>query len=516
MNNSNANTMTLMVLKPLSKPVLAALCAFCLLHDWNGAAAQQTPPPAKKTWVLGIDEAIRMALTNNLDIRISRINPQMDQYALNGLYGAYQPSLTYSMSHNYDSFPSGYFTQAGLAYPATIEQINSYTPGLSGVLPSGLTYNITGPLSEQNVKGAPDLYSSDPGITLSQPLLKNFWIDNTRYQISLGKKTLKNDQLALRLQIMTVINNVKAAYYNLIYARENVKVEEAAVELAEETFHEDEQRVRVGALAPLDEKQAESQAASARSDLLTAEANLAVQENSVKTLLAVPMGQWEDTVPVPSEQLVAVPAHPEVQECWRTGLEQRPDMLQAKLSIEKQHLTIKYTFNQLFPEIDLTGSYGRNATALTLNNNLDSIRQGTYPFYSYGVAMTIPLGNSGPRNNYKSAKAGLEQLLLQAKKVEQSIVAAIDNDVKTVQSDLLKVDSTRKARLYAEDALRAEQMKLEHGKSTSFVVLQLQNNLTSARSSEIRALADYNIALEQLSLDEGATLVQNHIDLPVR
>ncbi len=499
----------------LPKPILAALCAFCLVQPGN-AADQPAVPPGKKTWVLSIDDAMQMALTNNLDIRIGRINPQIDQYALNGFAGAYQPAFTYSMSHSYNSFPSGYFSQIGLRYPGTIEQINSYTPGLSGLLPSGLTYNLTGPLSEQNAKGSPDLYSSDPGITLSQPLLKNFWIDNTRYQISLSRNTLKNDQLALRMQIMTVINNVKAAYYNLIYARENVTVEEAAVELAEETFHEDEQRVRVGALAPLDEKQAESQAASAHSDLLTAQANLAAQENTVKTLLTVPMGQWEDVVPVPSEPLVAVPAHPQVLECWRTGLEKRPDMLQAKLGIERQHLTIKYTFNQLFPEIDVTGSYGRNATELALDNALNTVRQGTYPFYSYGVVMSIPLGNSGPRNNYKSAKASLQQLLLQAKKVEQSIIAAIDNDVKMVESDLLKVDSTRKARLYAEEALRAEQTKLEHGKSTSFVVLQLQNTLTSSRSSEIRALADYNIALEQLALDEGATLDQNHIDLQVR
>ena len=92
------------------------------------------------------------------------------------------------------------------------------------------------------------------------------------------------------------------------------------------------------------------------------------------------------------------------------------------------------------------------------------------PYYSYGISLTIPLGNSGARYNYKSARAGLEQLLLQLKKVESTIVVAIDNDVKTIRSDLLKVDSTRKARRYAEEALQAEQTKLEHGKSTSFLV----------------------------------------------
>jgi outer membrane protein TolC len=497
------------------RPILAALCGFCLLHS-GGAGAQQTVLSPEQPWDLTIAGALQMALTNNLDVRINLLNPAIDQYTLNGLYGAYEPTGTASVTHNYDAFPSGFFTQAGLRYPATIEQINSYNPGLTGLIPSGATYSVTGPLSEQNVKGAPDLYNSGPSISLSQPLLKNMWINQTRYQIMLGKNTIKNDLQSVRLQVMTVVFNVKSAYYNLISARQNVAVEQAAVALAEETYHEDSQKVQVGALAPLDEKQAESQAASARSDLLTAQANLVVQENVMKTLLAVPMGQWADKRPVPTETLVAVPLHPQLPDCWRTGLEKRPDMLQAKLGVERQHINLKYTFNQLFPEIDLVGSYGRNATELTFGNNLNAIGHGDYPFYSYGLSMTIPLGSTGARNNYRSAKASLEQILLQAKKVEQTIVAAIDNDVKTVESDLQKVDSTRQARLYAEDALQAEQLKLQHGRSTSFVVLQLQNNLTSARLAEIQALAGYNIAQEQLALDEGINLEQNRIDLQVR
>jgi outer membrane protein TolC len=511
----NKSTINRMFHHQFNIPV--ALAALLCFSGATGAKAQ--PVPAEKTRVLTIEEVVQMALTNNLDILISRLNPVIDQFAVNGLYGVYEPAFSMSAVHNYNDLPGGVFAQAGLQYPASTEKIDSYTPGLAGTLPTGLTYNFTGPISRQNISefgvNATD-YTSGPGVTLSQPLLKNLWIDNARYQIQVSKKTLKIDQLALRLQIMTVINNIKAAYYNLIFARQNVEVEKKAVELARETMREDERRVQVGALAPLDEKQAESQAASAESDLLTAQTSLALQENVLKSLLAFRLGEWTGVTPVPSEELLAVPENPDVQECWRAGLKNRPDLLQAKASIEKQHVTLKYTFNQLFPEIDLLGSYGHNATELTFSENLNTIRNGNYPYYSYGISMTLPLGNSAARYNYKSARASLEQLLLQLKKVESTIVVAIDNDVKTIRSDLLKVDSTRKARRYAEEALQAEQTKLEHGKSTSFVVLQLQNNLTAARSAEIRALADYNIALEQLAFDDSATLERNHIDLRVR
>ncbi|HUD46757.1 MAG TPA: TolC family protein [Candidatus Baltobacteraceae bacterium] len=497
--------------------LLAASAAFGAMLMIHGSETfgQSTKPP-KKDWVVNAEELTRIALTNNLDIRISEIQPKLDQFYVNGLYGAYEPTLTMNASHSYDSFPSGVFTQAGLVYPATTEQINSYGPGLSGFAPWGLNYSFTGPLSEQNVSGAPDLYSSQPGVTLSQPLLKNLWIDNTRYAISANKNQLKMDQMSLRLQIMTVINNVMAAYYSLIYARENVAVQEMAAKLAEETTWEDAQEVKAGSLAPLDEKQAESQAASSRSDLLAAQASLIGQENALKLLLDLPQDQWKDRTPVPGEHLLALPENPDLEECLRNGMEKRPDMLQAKLALEKQHLTIKYTYNQLFPEIDVVGNYGRNATELTFNSTLNTIQRGDYPFYSYGVVMTIPLGNSGPRNAYKSAKASLDQLRLQFKKTEWSIVTAIEDDVANVQADWLRVDATRQARIFAEEALRAEQTKMEHGMNTSFFVLQTQQTLTSRRLDEIQALVRYNIDVEQLAFDDGTILDRNRIELRVR
>lgn len=494
-----------------------ALMAALLCAEMPRAAAQ--PAPIEKARRVSIEEAVQMALTNNLDILITRLTPQIDQFAINSLYGGFEPNFSMSAIHDYNDLPGGFFTTAGLPYGSSIEKIDNYTPGLTGVLPSGLSYSFTGPMARQDISEDGERlidWTSGPGVTLSQPLLKNFWINTPLYQIQLGKKTLKADQLALALQIMTTVNNIKAAYYNLVFARENVNVEKAAVELAQETTREDIQRVKVGALAPLDEKQAESQAATAESDLLTAQTVLVQQENIFKGLLALHLGEWTGVTPVPTEQLLAVPDYPDLEQCWRAGLEKRPDLLQAKVNVEKQHVTIKYNFNQLFPELDLVGSYGRNATELTLGDNLTTIRQGTYPYYSYGISLTIPIGNSTARYNYKSSKAALEQLLLTLKKTESAIVLAIDNDVKAVRADLLKVDATRQARQYAEEALQAEQTKLEHGRSTSFVVLQLQNNLTSARSAEIRALADYNIALEQLAFDDGTTLERNHINLQMR
>jgi outer membrane protein TolC len=502
------------------KTVPAVLCALFYLQSapMHGAPTMFAQPRPPEDRVLSGDQLVQIALTNNLDIRISRLQPDIDQFTLNGLYGAYQPTLTMNATRYFSSQPGGIFTLGGEDFPIapTTSRSDNYTPGLSGVLPSGLSYSLTGPLSYENVTGVPKQYQAEPSISLDQPILKNMWINNAGYQITVAKNTLRTDQWSFRLQVMNVVFNVKTAYFKLIFARENVKVEQEALALKDETVNEDKEKVQLGAMRQLDERQAESEAASARSDVQTALIALEQQENVMKGLLAERLGELNNFTIVPVEQLVAVPEHPEQQQSWRVGLEERPEMIQAKLKIERQHVTIKYDFNQLFPEIDLVASYGRSATDLTFDTTLGALKNGLDPNYSYGIVLTIPLGNSGARNTYKADRAALQSLLLQAKKEEWTIVTAIDNDIKAIEADLLKVDFTRQARLYAEDALQAGEEELKEGKRINFEVLQFQDNLTAARSAEISALSDYNTSLEQLALDEGTTLIRNHIDLRFR
>jgi outer membrane protein len=126
------------------------------------------------------------------------------------------------------------------------------------------------------------------------------------------------------------------------------------------------------------------------------------------------------------------------------------------------------------------------------------------------------LTQTSARNNYKSAKATREQISLTLKQLEQNVMIQIENAIAVANTAFQRVSATREARVYAEAALAAEQKKLESGKSTSFVVLQLTRDLTTARSAEIRALADYNIAVAQIALNEGSTLERRHVNIQWR
>ena len=177
---------------------------------------------------------------------------------------------------------------------------------------------------------------------------------------------------------------------------------------------------------------------------------------------------------------------------------------------------MKYDHNQIFPELDLVGSYGFNGAGQDFNGSYNQFGEVNRPFYSYGAQLSMPLGNLSARNNYKAGKATEQQLLLRLKQLEQNIMVEIDDAVQQAQSAWDSLDATKQARVYAEAALEAEQKKYDVGKSTTFTVLQLQTALTTARSNEIRALANYNEALSNLAEQEGSTLERQNLDLQVK
>ncbi|HWF19673.1 MAG TPA: TolC family protein [Verrucomicrobiae bacterium] len=493
----------------------------------NQASQALEPAHTRKTRLLTLDECIKIALEHNLDIQIQEFNPIIDQYALNVNFGTYEPLFTFSGTKSYNDTTGGLNPQTQTPFGGNVSEADTYVPGIKGVLPTGLQYDISGNLQRISELGAINsntplhylqpFFPATAGISLTQPLLKNFWIDNTRLQIQLSRATLKISEAALRLQIMTTVTSVKSAYYNLLYGRDNVRANQTAYQLAEQLVNENLKRVEVGALAPLDEKQSESQAAASLAAVHAAEFQLGGYENTLKNLLTDNYSEWADVTIIPAEELVAVPQDVNLQESWRRAVAERPDLIEAKLRVEAQNVTLKYDFNQLFPELDVTGSYGRNATDATFDDTLADLRRGSHSYYSYGAFVSIPLGgNYTARNQYKSGKATLKQLLLTLKQTEQTILIAVDNDVGNIQSTLQQAYATRDARIYAQEALDAERKKLENGKSTSFIVLQLISNLTTARVAEIQALANYNIAVSQLALDEGSTLEANHIQLNVK
>ncbi len=485
-------------------------------------AAAQTNTNAVATRAMSLQDCISEAMQHNLDMQIERFNPQISLYNLHADYGGYDPTFNFSGQHDYND--SGAVFENGQHIAGSQFNSDSFSSSFNGTLPWGTIYNLGGNVSSTKGENTssniflPFQNSSGQvgALTLTQPLLKNFWIDSTRLNIRVGKNRLQFSEQAVRQQIITSVTAVENAYYELIFAQENVKVEQEALVLAQTQLDQDQQRVQIGTLAQLDVQQDQAQVATSQANLIAAQNTLSVDENTLKNLLTDDYAKWHDTPIQPTATLTATLQLFDLQDSWDKGMRERPDLLQARLNADEQGIQLKFLNNQLYPELDLIGSYGYNGAGQNFGGTFNQFNQANSPFWSYGAQLSMPLSNVGPRNQYKSGKVTLQQLLLQLKQLEQNIMVEIDNAVKQAQSSYQSVQATQQARIYAAAALDAEQKKYDVGKSTTFIVLQLQNNLTAARSEEIRALADYNQALANLSAEEGSTLERNNINIELK
>ncbi|MCL4178930.1 MAG: TolC family protein [Verrucomicrobia bacterium] len=519
-------TFLVLVLSLLSSPVFA------------GEPALYAGEPGQPVRTLALGQCVQMALERNLDVQIRRYDPEVARYNVSISYAVYEPTLGLQLTRTGEQQPGG-FDDQNRPFSGSSSDTDSFGGSIVGRLPWGMNYELGGGFNNTygdrpefatrtNEFGQIELvqvrapFENSGGrvgaLTLRQPVLRNAWMDQPRYSIALSKANLQMSELALRQQMMMTVTSVENAYYNLIYAAESVTVQQKALELAERLLAENKKRVEVGALAPLDEKQAEAEVASRKADLLTAQRAYLNQQNVLKNLVTDDYAAWHGVTIEPAAKLDATLFIPNLTDSWTKGLTLRPDIEQFRVELERQDITIRYQQNQLYPQLDLVGTYGYQAGGVSeFNEAFGQIYERENPFYSIGAQFSIPLGgNRTTRGNLKAARATKAQSVLELKKLEQSVMVEIDNAVGQVRTSFQKVEATRQARVYAMAALDAEQKKLENGKSTSFQVLQLQRDLVSAASAEIRALADYNIARSQLALAEGSTLERVGVDLQIR
>ena len=482
-------------------------------------------PTANGSRSISLTDCIHLALEKNLDLRIQRFNPELSAFALQIAYGGYSPIFNISGQNGYFKSGGGFNQNSTNTLPSSINSTHVVTSDIGGALPWGMSYDLFGNVTENfgtrsSSTGNPissfDSSAGQVGLSLTQPLLRNFWMNGNRLNVAVAHNRVKYSKQGLRQQLITTVSDVEIAYYELIYAQENFQVQEKSLELAKQLYHENQKRVEVGVLAPLDEKQAQSQMAARRADLIAAQHTLETRENTLKVLITDDYAAWHDITLRPAEPLSASQQSYNLRESWSRGLEARPDLLQIKLDLEKAGIQLKYYRNQVFPQLDVFGTYGYGASGVTTVDFIDAadnFRSGNLPFYTYGLKFSIPLDNRTARNNYKAGKVTVKQAILILKKTEQNVMVQIDEAIKQAQSSFERVQATHEASEFAQAALDAEQKKLENGKSTSFNVLSLQSALTTARSTEIRALADYNLALTALAQSEGCTLERRKIDV---
>ena len=476
------------------------------------------PPPPGMTVNLTLEEATTRALERNLELVVERLNPQTFDLTIARLRAAYRPIAT------------SQFNQRAVVQPPT-NQLNGgnivqndttdYNAGFVQALPWGggdvaFQFNNRKQVTSNIFANFNPTYTSNFNLLFNQPLLRGFLIDNNRQALRVTAINRDISEIQLRGTIATTLAAVREAYWELHFALEAVDVARGSLTLAESLVADNQVRVEIGTMAPLDVVQAQAEAATRRQAVAQAEALWRTAELNLKRLIVSGTEDplWRSAI-TPADRPIFAPETLDVEGAVRQALENRTDLEQARRQIEANDTTLRFMRNQMLPALDLSASYGAQGLGGTQfirqGSGLGSTVIGTvpggysdalrtlsgisYPTWNVQFNISYPIGASPADANYARARIQLSQSTAQLRALELQVATEVTNAALQVQNSLTRYEAANVARELAETRLQAEQSRFEVGLSTNFFVVQAQRDLATAQNSELRALLDYRRAL---------------------
>ncbi len=375
-------------------------------------------------------------------------------------------------------------------------------------------------------------YFTEMVFSLTQPLLKNFGIDLTKRNIYIANNEVNISDYVFEDKVIDIISDVENVYWDLVFSIEDLAVKKKSLERARNLERQVKAQVAVGTMAEIETLQAQSEVASRDESLLVAQDLIQDNEDILKNILNIDYGSEEGLKAIhPSDRPEMVADEINLYLAIKDTLLNRPDYLGKKKELENKNILVKFRENQLYPTVDLFGTMGLNGLsgdAITVNSGTFQGRSkygGDYgtalsdsltgKFYNWevGIKLSYPLGNRSAKAQLSASRLEKAQLILSIKDLEKSIIVEVREAVRQLKTDLKRINATRIARKLAEEKLKAEEKKFEVGLSTSFSVLEFQEDLAEEQSNEIKALIDFKKSKIRLRQVMATTLKENDIKL---
>ncbi|MEQ1868876.1 MAG: TolC family protein [Vicinamibacterales bacterium] len=504
------------------------------------ATPQATAGTDRPTMQLTIDDAIKLSLDRNLDIAVQRLNPQTFDYSIANVQAVYKPTLISTLSETSNSNPSNNTISGAAAGTGIVQGQRIYNAGLSQNLRWGggalvATVNNNRATTTALTALINPTFNANWSAQYTQPLLRNFKIDNTRQQLVITKLNQDISEIQLQALIINTVSNVRNAYWDYVFALQSVDVAHRSVALAEQLVKDNQTRVEIGTMAPIDVVQAQSQAATQRQNLAAAEGTRRTAEITLKRLIVAGTDDpnWGASIN-PVDRPDFVPVLVDVTAAVRRGLDSRTDLQQARKNLQVNDTTLKYLANQTLPQADVVARYGlvgqggtqfsgctgagiaRTCTSTIpggYGDSLGSLFGADFPSWSVSLNLSVPLGTSAADSTVARARVQERQVAAQLKQIELQIATDITNAATQVQNNVERVQAAQSAREFAERTLDAEQSKFEVGMSTNYFVVQAQRDLATAQNNELSAVLAYRRSIVELERLQQTSLSTSNITI---
>lgn len=454
---------------------------------------------------LEVADAVVMAMQNNPAFLVSKFRPALARTKEDTARAAFDPVLTGELSHRRARSAS---TTEGQAEDTTTDRTDSGQIALRQSLPTGTTVELGvdgAMLGEDGSGNDADSHSAAYGITISQALLQGRGSDVNLAALRQAQLDTHISQYELQAVSEAVVSQVETAYWDVILAKQSIDIYERSLAIAEQQSSEVEERIRLGAVADTELAAAKAETAVRRESLINARGDFAKAKLQFLRLLN-PGGvtAWNREVDLVESPTVKVAPLGEVTAYVTAGLDQRSEIKQAQLEVEKGELEVIRTRNGLLPKLDLFVRLGNSSYANSFSATADE--EGDEMTWTAGVQFEYALGRRAEKAGNRYARLSVMQTQYALENMKQLAQLDVRTAYVEVERASEQIKASAATRQLREEVLRTEEEKFRVGTSTALLVSQTRRDLVTSRIAEVEAVIAYRKALLELSRADGTLL----------
>ena len=486
----------------LSTLLLSAIVA-------SSVAIAQDNAPAPATPELTLAQCIARALQKNFDLEIGRYNPQIAKDSIDVARGGYDPLLTVSGSHGKSTTGATSLTTASSATTSDLRV------GVTQQLYSGTTLSASSRLDRSASHPAFSMlnpaYDADLTLSVRQSLLSGF--GPAVNQASLNRARIGFDiaNLNFKAQALNVIQGTENAYFNLVFAREQLTVRNFSLALANRLYDEAKTRRDTGVATDLDVLTAQVGVANARRNVLLAQESVQDRQDG---LLAI-IGQFELDSPLGAVRFAEVSdATPVFASSYQMAKQNQPDYLASVASIEQLKLDLKVTKDATKPDLSVGAALGFSGRNGTGNDAFGDALDRQNHSWQVDFSFSYPWGQASNKARYRQSLSTLSREQVRLHQIEQNIEVQVRSAVRSVETNLESVKIATLASELSQKQYELEKARFDAGLSTSRRVLEAQNDLETNRVNELQARVTLHSAIAALHRIEGSSLQRYSVNLP--
>ena len=478
---------------------------------------------------LSLHESAAMALAHNINLEVSRLGLASSQGGIVAATGIFDPLLSADFSEQSQMSVSTNL----LAGARTLEQKQRlFSLGLSQFLPIGTTLSLGWENNRSETNSGyyyvNPSYGSGLFLSLTQPLLRGFGTDVNRQGIEVARRNQDISRLQFEQIVISTLQQVETAYWNLVYAIDNLKVKEQSLKLAQDLLDQTRTRVRIGTSAPIDIVQSEATVAAREQEIIVAANAVEAAADSLKQLMGFENPEdWQAHI-VPTDSLETEAEGVDLSAAIETALARRLELRQRQLEAEIGEVALLAADNAVRPRVDVKLDYGYNGTNVLYevgpdgqpavvggdwNDALQQLADGDYPAWSAGVVFSYPLGNNQAQAQRAQRRFELGAARQTQAAERQAVIADVRSAVRNLEDSAKAIAAAVKARELAERNLDAEQKKFANGMSTNYQVLQIQEDLAAAQAAELLSRMAYRRSMVACSVSTGTLLTDMGVTL---